>query len=109
VVVILLIQLVALIVILRRWAAKLSPLLRLEVVNGPGWKSEPVAGEVLAQRIYLDSPEHPARRSRVDDIPDYHDEWQAEATPDAAVLRQVFEDNLRLRQQLGAVEAPQPV
>ena len=107
-VVILLVQLVALLVILRRYAAKLTPQLRVELVNGvSGHKSEAAPGEVLAQRIYLESPEPALRRrpAAVEEMPSYRDELHAgkEAGPqrEDAVLRQIFEDNLRLREQLG--------
>jgi hypothetical protein len=105
-VVILLVQLVALVIVLRRFGARLTPQVRVELVQAP-----PAAGEVLTQRVYLEAPAPPARApaAPMPDLPDlnaYRDELAAQADAekeqDAAVFRQVFEDNLRLREQLSA-------
>jgi hypothetical protein len=112
-VVLLLVQVVALVTILRRHAGQLTPQVRLELVqSGTAGPSGPVPGEVLTQRVYLDAPDFPARRqpTEMPDLPDMRtctDELAAQEEAaqqqDAAVFRQVFEDNLRLHEQLAEV------
>jgi hypothetical protein len=108
-VVMLLVQLVALMLILRRYANKLTPQVRLEVVNGGHSPSAPVPGEVLSQRVYLDPGEPLPRRDYpppMPDIPSYEEvrpaEEESAQQQDEAVFRLVFEDNLRLHEQLAA-------
>jgi len=106
-VVVLLVQLVALLVILRRFAGKLTPQVRVEVVSA-GTPSAQAPGEVLAQRIYLDAPTSPRQTGEAPMPtslgPDYADQLAAEQDAareqDAAVFKQIFEDNARLREQL---------
>lgn len=107
--VMLLVQLVALFVVLRRFAGKLTPQVRVEVVNSPASPSQPPPPEVLSQRIYLDSteptPRHPSPPP-MPHLPSYEEVRQSEEVAaqqqDDAVFRQVFEDNLRLREKLAA-------
>jgi hypothetical protein len=108
-VVMLLVQLVALFVVLRRYAGKLTPQVRVEVVNSGGDPSPPLPPEVMSQRIAIESPEPAPRNTSpppMPDLPSYEEvrraEEEAAQQQDDAVFRQVFEDNLRLREQLAA-------
>jgi hypothetical protein len=106
-VVMLLVQLLALMLFLRRYGDKLTPQVRVEVVNGAGNSSAP--GEVLSQRVYLDSSETPPRHEFPPPMPEMpsfeevrNSEEESAQQQDEAVFRQVFEDNLRLQEQLAA-------
>ncbi len=107
-VVVLLVQLVVLVLVVRRYAGKLTPQVRVEVVNAGGNQPATPPGEVLSQRVYLESNE-PARGEfppPMPEMPSFEDvrksEEEAAQEQDEAVFRQVFEDNLRLREQLAA-------
>jgi hypothetical protein len=105
-VVVLLVQVVALLIVLRRWTAKLTPQVRVELVHVPGGlRSEPVAGEVVSQRVYLNTPgPRGPDLMNLDLGPGYRDQvramGEAELKEDQAVFKQILEDNLRMQKQI---------
>jgi hypothetical protein len=112
-VMILLVQIVALILVFRRYAGQLVPQVRVEVVQNP---SEGGNAEVLVHRVQLASAVAESRRRGAgkpsDDVPelppDYAEEvrsqMDAKQRQDEAVLRQIVADNLRMRKQMDEFE-----
>jgi hypothetical protein len=110
-VMILLVQVVALILVFRRYAGRLVPQVRVEVVQNP---AAAAASEVLVHRVEVASATAESRRrgTALDDVPElppeYADEvrakMDAKQSQDEAVLRQIMEDNLRMRKQIAESE-----
>lgn len=107
-VMILLVQIVALILVFRRYAGQLVPQVRVEVLNNP---SATGPSDVLVHRIQLVSPVSEGRgrvTGKSDDLPELGPEHaeevrskdEAKRRQDEAVLRQIVADNLRMRQQI---------
>jgi hypothetical protein len=124
------VQTVVLLLILRRFASRLALEVGVELINGQfaGSQAEPKPAEIVAQRIQVDEPAVPRGRGAGpldaepavprgrgagpldEDLadaglgPSYADEQHAQEDAktrlEQAVLRQVFEENMRLREQI---------
>jgi hypothetical protein len=110
-VMILLVQIVALIIVFRRYAGRLVPQVRVEVVQ------DPAAGatrEVTVHRVEVASATAETRRrgAALNDVPElppeYADEvrakMDAKQRQDEGVLRQIVEDNLKMRKQIESMD-----
>jgi hypothetical protein len=110
-VMILLVQIVALIIVFRRYAGRLVPQVRVEVVQDP---AAGAAREVTVHRVEVATATAQSRRRAAapDDLPELPPEYaeevrakmDAKQRQDEGVLRQIVADNLKMRKQIESMD-----